>query len=96
MKQYLYPDYFMPGVAPDSEEMIRHRDHADHCLDWIRQAVMCYVDPSVYTMYWENPINPTHKLPNQQKCVNWDVLHGWMQSRSTSIHNFVREPTEEA
>lgn len=60
---------------------------ADHCLDFIRQSIMCRLDYSLYTLYWGERRQdiPTHRIPGVQKCVNWDNLHDWMLERAVSI-----------
>lgn len=53
----------------------------DHCLDFLRESVMCNVDYSLYTVYYRDGLL-AHKIPTARKCVNWDVLHGWMLARA--------------
>lgn len=42
---------------------------------------MCNVDYSLYTVYYRDGLL-AHKIPTARKCVNWDVLHGWMLARA--------------
>lgn len=69
----------------------------DHCLDFIRQSLMCHIDYSLYTLDWE--LGPsgnallTHHAPQEKMCVNWGKLQQWMQSRSTSKQSLV-SPSE--
>lgn len=64
----------------------------DHCLDYLRQSVMCHLDYSMYTVYWGERQQdiPTHHAPGAQKCVNWEKLHRWMLERSASTDMLVR------
>lgn len=69
----------------------------DHCLDYLRQSIMCRADYSMYTLYWAtsqqgNKPVLTHHPPKPQKCVNWDKLHAWMQDRSASS-DMIQKPS---
>lgn len=67
----------------------------DHCLDWIRQSMMCHVDYAMYTVMWaeEEGLHHghiRHNEPGLQKCVNWQNLHDWMKGRSTNTNQLIR------
>ncbi|KAK9796589.1 putative DUF3328 domain-containing protein [Seiridium cardinale] len=56
--------------------------HTDHCLDLIRQALMCRADTSLMTFQWEaDRREPMIKLESPEHvCVDWDDLmekYGW-------------------
>ncbi|KAI1455165.1 hypothetical protein F4805DRAFT_437052 [Annulohypoxylon moriforme] len=94
IKQWLYHEYFYPNLEPGGEEFENLRFHADHCLDFIRQSIMCRLDFSMYTLAWgdgERGLSGHlyHHTPEVQKCVDWDKVHTWMLGRSTSIDNLV-------
>ncbi|KAI7784466.1 uncharacterized protein LA080_009965 [Diaporthe eres] len=48
IKQYLHPEYYYTGDQ-NWEELFMH---VDHCLESLRQTVMCSADVSVYTLEW--------------------------------------------
>ena len=54
---------------------------------------MCHADYATYTLFWGPNGKLWHRLPGAQKCVNWDKLHGWMQSRAANTLEF--EPPSE-
>jgi hypothetical protein len=64
----------------------------DHCLDFIRQGILCHLDYSLYTVYWGERRQdiPTHRDPPVQKCVNWDKLKAWMAERAANTDDLVR------
>ncbi|KAK4195844.1 hypothetical protein QBC40DRAFT_314969 [Triangularia verruculosa] len=84
IKQFLYRDHSYPDLELGSERFEYLQTHADHCLDFIRQGIMCHLDYSLYTVYWGERRQdiPTHRDPPVQKCVNWEKLHAWMQKRA--------------
>ncbi|KAK4655123.1 hypothetical protein QC762_404496 [Podospora pseudocomata] len=95
IKQFLYREHLYPDLDTGSQRFEDLQTHADHCLDFIRQGIMCHLDYSLYTVYWgERKDIPTHHDPPVQKCVNWEKLHNWMQERSANTDMLVRPWTE--
>ncbi|KAI0435896.1 hypothetical protein F4803DRAFT_573357 [Xylaria telfairii] len=84
LKEFIYREDFFPELDPTGAEFEYLRSHADHCLDFLRQSILCRLDYSLYTVYWGERRQdiPTHQLPKFQKCVNWNRLHQWMINRS--------------
>lgn len=82
IKKYIYKDHYFPNVTEDKADEIRR--HTEHCLEGLRQSVLCYADPSLLTVMWENSIhgNPGISSAPQHKCVNWEKMHEWMKSRA--------------
>ncbi|KAI0543946.1 hypothetical protein F4679DRAFT_566704 [Xylaria curta] len=92
IKQFIYREYFYPDLDAAESEFEYTQSHADHCLDFLRQSVMCHIDYTMYTLYWGERQQdiPTHKMPGAQKCVNWNKLHEWMIERSENTDMLVR------
>ncbi|KAH8725903.1 hypothetical protein GQ44DRAFT_615038 [Phaeosphaeriaceae sp. PMI808] len=61
--------------SPDVKPLISPR-HIDHCLDTLRQDIMCFADDTPMPT-----INERHKIGNDQprKCKDWDALVKWTQ-----------------
>lgn len=79
LRQVLWHDRYNVSIAA-------LRGHADHCIDDIRQSLMCHADLSVVTFDWQ----PGHRKPGpnfhlDQTCVDWDALDAWAAKRSFSI-----------
>ncbi|KAK4175468.1 hypothetical protein QBC36DRAFT_189817, partial [Triangularia setosa] len=90
IKQFLYREYFYPDLNSDSKAFEDLQTHSDHCLDFIRQGIMCHLDYSLYTVSWGDRKDiPTHHDPPVQKCINWEKLHSWMQGRSVNTNMLV-------
>ncbi|KAI1204066.1 uncharacterized protein F4807DRAFT_449051 [Annulohypoxylon truncatum] len=92
LKKFLYREHFYPNLDSNEVDFSYIQSHADHCLDFLRQSILCHLDYSLYTLYWGERQQdiPTHHDPGIQKCVNWDKLHGWMIERSVSTDMLVR------
>ena len=53
--------------------------HVSHCLDTIRQVLMCNIDTGVLGQVWTNPKAP-EAFPDfntQHKCKNYDAIKQW-------------------
>ncbi|PHH66891.1 hypothetical protein CDD81_5243 [Ophiocordyceps australis] len=62
------------------------RSHADHCVEDIRQSLMCHADLSVVTFDWqEHRRKPWPNFHIDQTCVDWDGIDAWAAERSFSI-----------
>ncbi|PLB46208.1 hypothetical protein P170DRAFT_467317 [Aspergillus steynii IBT 23096] len=91
IKEFIYHKDIYPGMDETSGEFLYLQDHADHCLDFLRQGSLCNLDYSLYTVYWgaRRQDIPTHNVPKVQKCVNWDKLHKWMEGRAASTDELI-------
>ncbi|KAJ6784909.1 hypothetical protein PWT90_02382 [Aphanocladium album] len=94
LRQYLHKDYYFPNRSAEDQRL--NYLHTDHCLEILRQSVMCHADTSMITMTWE----PTSKFPaadfqNVHECKNWDALYEWQKERSVDMMKpgFLVHPT---
>lgn len=56
--------------------------HPDHCLDMLRQSIICQGDMQLLTMKWRQDGRiPTANFTSPHQCVNWDRLEAWATSR---------------
>jgi hypothetical protein len=67
-------------------------ESVEHCLESLRQYVMCKADATMLTFYW--PDEPPHESAKyyprtnysfKQKCVNWEKFHEWGKSNSFQL-----------
>ncbi|GAB7353816.1 hypothetical protein MBLNU459_g4192t1 [Dothideomycetes sp. NU459] len=61
-------------------------EHVDHCLDSIRQALMCNPDLSLVTFDWlPDYEKPWPNFDGKHECADWGKVHDWAQGRSFDI-----------
>ncbi|PLB44957.1 hypothetical protein P170DRAFT_450016 [Aspergillus steynii IBT 23096] len=85
IRQHSYKEYYdvdgrrPPGLTDSSATL---RKHLDHCIDILRQNIMCNGDTSVITHNWvqgyEFPypnFNTKHKCRRFEKIVEWEKDH---------------------
>ncbi|KAK4176280.1 hypothetical protein QBC36DRAFT_239196 [Triangularia setosa] len=94
IKQYLHPSYYYPNISttPSGNETWADLTvHVDHCLESLRQEVLCKADTNVYTLHWtpHSKLKPSVKVPQQSVCVDWEGLHGWMKERGVGFGEMV-------
>ena len=76
MDHYAAIDFDM--VAESAEE---RRDHKDHCVEVLRQSLMCHPDLNIYTYPWVSRHDQAWgNLASGHRCVDWDHFHGWAQN----------------
>ncbi|PMD34953.1 hypothetical protein L207DRAFT_436684, partial [Hyaloscypha variabilis F] len=80
LRKYMYPEYYFPQLS--QEELRLNRMHNDHCIEVLRQGVICRGDISLVTIQWQ----ASQKLPvadftAPHECVNFDSLNDWARER---------------
>jgi len=74
LRKWNHRQYYYPNLLESSVEYMM--SHVDHCIERVRQAVMCLPDLSLTTFEWtENNTTPmlnTYKAPHT--CVDWGHL----------------------
>ncbi|SPN99265.1 uncharacterized protein DNG_02302 [Cephalotrichum gorgonifer] len=87
-------EYVFPEAYPDTWEQFKPpfpggiSRHMDHCIENLRQAIMCQGDLALYTYEWL----PEQDEPNiiagmQHVCVDFNKVMDWARKRSFSIYD---------
>lgn len=68
-----YSDYYNdPNPVEDQ------REHFDHCIDLLRQVIMCHGDVSLHPYQWKDDYRwPWPSMRTEHQCRNWDSLMAW-------------------
>ena len=84
LHQYMYQDYYYPDFTPAQQEM--NRLHSEHCIDFLRQSIMCLGDVGLITFEW----SPDNLIPvanaTTHQCVNWESLDVWTKERAVDMY----------
>jgi hypothetical protein len=76
-------------VAAPEEDLV---GHLDHCIDALRQLIMCTSDVGVFPFYYETPDDPwpnystPHTCRNYENVRQWAVEHGVRKSPNEPDH----------
>ncbi|KAJ5279202.1 hypothetical protein N7478_004574 [Penicillium angulare] len=85
LRQGLYPDYYTKH-DPEPEYTI----HRNHCLDHIRQALMCHVDVTPIPVIWaEKEGRPYNDFQVEHTCRNFGKVKEWAKARSAKGHEYM-------
>ncbi|KND91184.1 hypothetical protein TOPH_04037 [Tolypocladium ophioglossoides CBS 100239] len=61
--------------------------HINHCMDVVRQSIMCRADLSPMTFFWTpNSRVPETDFNTPHECVNWDKVEAWLEERRIDIY----------
>jgi len=96
LRQATYEDYYKDKAEPwkDSPQTLRY--HLDHCVDNLRQKLMCDADAGILTYVWvKGHPAPFPDFSVQHKCRDFDALKDWVtehQIFTTKEHGIERLP----
>ncbi|KAF4609846.1 hypothetical protein G7Y89_g15777 [Cudoniella acicularis] len=96
LRQASYEDYYKDKAEAwnDSPQTLRY--HIDHCIDNLRQKMMCDADAGILTYVWvkDHPA-PFPDFSVQHKCRDFNALKDWVtehQIFTTKEHGIQRMP----
>ncbi|KAI0818327.1 hypothetical protein GGR55DRAFT_674160 [Xylaria sp. FL0064] len=82
IRRALRPDYYTP---PNPEPV--HTMHVEHCIDYLRQGVMCAADLTMIPVSWSTKRDRI--LQNAEvvhTCRNFEKIHEWTLARDANAH----------
>ncbi|KAJ5202485.1 hypothetical protein N7449_004564 [Penicillium cf. viridicatum] len=79
-RKYTYREYYdlsenRPEEFTDSEPTLRK--HVDHCIDMLRQYLMCVGDVGIVTMNWVEKFGIYPDFSTQHKCRKFNKIVEW-------------------
>ncbi|KAE9401368.1 hypothetical protein BT96DRAFT_773808, partial [Gymnopus androsaceus JB14] len=82
LRKYTYNDYYKEFDKAFTVDPEKFRTHLDHCVEILRQELMCIADVGVITYEWvdgwELPypdFNTVHQCRNFEKVLDWAYSH---------------------
>ncbi|KAF2447374.1 hypothetical protein P171DRAFT_223861 [Karstenula rhodostoma CBS 690.94] len=87
---YIWQDHHhaaFPDVVRKMKEIPEmYERHYEHCVDYIRQSIMCQFDTALVTYDWvRDHQQPTPNSNAMHKCVDWDALQAWLKGRAVEV-----------
>ncbi|CEJ92588.1 hypothetical protein VHEMI08231 [[Torrubiella] hemipterigena] len=81
LQKSMYPETYYPGLT--KEEIFTLQRHTEHCLDWLREYLMCNADTSLIPIQWSSDSpGPIATDTGKHQCVVWEPVYNWMASRA--------------
>ncbi|KXG51447.1 uncharacterized protein PGRI_094590 [Penicillium griseofulvum] len=76
VRHFIFQDYY-------NDTMPWTPTHVDHCIDSIRQNLMCNADLSLMTFHWvDDDMAPKPLFRRTHECANWENIQEWASKRS--------------
>lgn len=96
IRHFVYKDHYLTNATEAA--LSQFSEHVDHCIEYIRENLMCHPDISLVTLHWiptDDGFKPTNKDLALHECVNWDVLNGWAEMRVFDLYrlDLLKGPT---
>lgn len=90
IRKSAHPEYYkgdMPGVVNNhAEDLLFGSQHIDHCIETIRQAIMCHVDVTPYTWIWNSTTGQMQNVfTTPHTCRNFDVVREWADKNGGNV-----------
>ncbi|EGC43577.1 conserved hypothetical protein [Histoplasma capsulatum var. duboisii H88] len=82
---YEYYSKLGDGPFRDSEEMLK--THIGHCIDILRQRVMCTSDVGIMGQWWVEGVGPFSNFNTVHKCRNFEEIRKWTEKHQSSREN---------
>ena len=77
----LWTEHYTPNIT--GEQAFTRRIHLEHCLDTLREGIMCRADLTPVTMRWgHSQAIPHANFSSPHTCVDWGAINDWLGSRS--------------
>ncbi|KAI0846170.1 hypothetical protein F5Y00DRAFT_264889 [Daldinia vernicosa] len=96
LRRIVHWDYYESRVSDLGPTGPFGKGHSDHCINAIRQALMCHANTEIHTGQWiYDPDRPqASKLGSHSitTCVNWDSLNNWARSRALRAGEYTYRP----
>ncbi|KAF7341323.1 hypothetical protein MVEN_01868600 [Mycena venus] len=83
IRKALDPDYYPDWNIKTVE---RAREHVSHCVDWIRESIMCHSDTSVIVWQWNERVQqstPKARIPHT--CRNFEPIREWGRQNEITV-----------
>ncbi|PQE07785.1 tat pathway signal sequence protein [Rutstroemia sp. NJR-2017a BVV2] len=77
IREQVYREYY-----PDKHSKALQLEHVDHCIDTLRQTMMCHADISLLTYTWIDDYRwPWPRFEIDHECRSWEGVLNWTKSR---------------
>ncbi|KAI1636320.1 hypothetical protein F4809DRAFT_662606 [Biscogniauxia mediterranea] len=95
IRMYTYREYYSrpenrPLEFTDREGTIRM--HVDHCVDMLRQVLMCQADVGLVPFYWVEGQGPQENFSTPHPCRRLDRVMEWAQRHPAPARGPVSRP----
>ncbi|ORY67104.1 uncharacterized protein BCR38DRAFT_387461 [Pseudomassariella vexata] len=81
-----YPELFPNMLAKQQEDPELEDAHFEHCVDVVRQRLMCTADPAIVTFQWIMGLpRPYPNFHTGHMCTDYGALRDWTDRRAADL-----------
>ncbi|KAL7917021.1 hypothetical protein ACQKWADRAFT_307810 [Trichoderma austrokoningii] len=95
LRKFSYREYYADKSAPFGDPN-KLRTHIDHCIEMLRQVIMCNGDLHIITYNWVDHVDtPWPDFSLNRQCRDWDRIIDWVGKRGAKTseeHGLLRRP----
>lgn len=86
LRFYIYKDRYYPNISKTEDRYLRI--HLDHCIEALRETIMCSGNTALISFYWDKPTatQPAAQSNARSQCAQWDSIERWGHSRMVSTN----------
>jgi hypothetical protein len=86
LRKATWPEYYRPADISFQDEPWIIRMHLDHCIEMIRQNIMCNADVTMITWDWvEGHDIPYPNFNTRHQCRNYEKILDWADTHAVHI-----------
>ncbi|KAF7794187.1 hypothetical protein EIP86_005319 [Pleurotus ostreatoroseus] len=92
LRKIIHRDYYADPITGDIGEIPQKdvAEHTGHCLNMLRQVIMCHADISPIVWHWSERDNEAMAVMNvAHSCRNWESIESWAKEHQLQ-HEFDR------
>ncbi|KAI6080728.1 hypothetical protein F4821DRAFT_273635 [Hypoxylon rubiginosum] len=92
LRLYLFKERYYPNLTEYQEETFH--SHLDHCLEALRETIMCNGNTAMLSFFWESPhaLQPIPRSNGKSVCVRWNSVERWGYSRMIATNPDYKRP----
>ncbi|KAI1800518.1 hypothetical protein F4811DRAFT_26099 [Daldinia bambusicola] len=93
LRFYIYKERYYPNLSESDEKYLQI--HLDHCIEALRETVMCNGNTALISFYWDNPNSsqPAAQSNARSECAQWDSIERWGYSRMVPTNPDFERPS---
>lgn len=79
VRKYIFRSHYQDTFPPDDKE--KQLDHVGHCIDMIRESLVCHADIAISTYSWKKGrLLPFPNFRVDHECRNWEKIMEWAKA----------------
>ncbi|TGO13044.1 hypothetical protein BTUL_0078g00550 [Botrytis tulipae] len=88
IRHYIAKDYYPDAQKFVTEPGMIYPEHIEHCIQTLREHLMCQPDLSIYTYTWRpNSYDPHANDRTKHSCIDWSNFEAWSDQRRFSEYD---------